>query len=94
MLLLQVFTFTIIVRPRKSHVITDQLSRIKLGELLEGVNGDFLDIHLFQIAVLPPGYENIGEYLSTCSFSREMRLGQRRKLSVKRNFFQLINGLL
>lgn len=38
LLLLQEFTFNIIVRPRKSHVIADKLSRIRSGEPVEGVN--------------------------------------------------------
>lgn len=60
LLLLQEFTFTIIVWPRKSHVIVDQLSRIRSGELAEGINEDFPDAHLFEIAVLPSWYEKIG----------------------------------
>lgn len=47
LLLLQEFTFTIIVRPGKSHVIVNQLSRIRSEEPVEGVNEDFLDAHLF-----------------------------------------------
>lgn len=94
LLLLQEFTFTIIVRPGKSHVIADQLSRIKSGELAEGVNKDFLDAHLFQIAALPSWYEKIGEYLSTSTFPKEMALGERPKLALKSKTFQLINGLL
>ena len=48
LILLQEFTFKIIVRSGKSHVITDQLSRIKSGEASgSGVCEDFLDAHLF-----------------------------------------------
>lgn len=94
MLLLQEFTFNIIVRPGKSHVIADQLSRIKSGELAEGVNEDFPDAHLFRIAVLPAWYTSIGEYLSTSQFPREMPPGERRKLVLRSKVFQLINGLL
>lgn len=94
LLLLQEFTFTIIVRPGKSHVIADQLSRIKFGEPGEGVNEDFPDAHLFQIAILPPWYASIGEYLSTCTFPRDMAPGEPRKMALKSKTFQLINGLL
>lgn len=94
LLLLQKITFTIVVWPRKSHVITDQLSRIRSGEPAEGVNEDFLDAHLFQIAILPTWYEKIGQYLSTSTFPSEMPPGERRKLALKSKTFQLINGLL
>lgn len=46
LLLLQEFTFTIIIWPRKTHVIVDQLSRIKSEEPPKGVNEDFPDAHL------------------------------------------------
>lgn len=65
-----------------------------VGELAEGVNEDFLDAHLFHIAVLPAWYASIGEYLSTSQFPREMPLGERRKLVLRSRTFQLINGLL
>lgn len=94
LLLLQEFTFTIVVRLGKSRVIVDQLSRIKSGESAEGVNEDFPDAHLFQIAALPPWYESIGEYLSTSTFPRHMPPGERRKLALKSKTFQLINDLL
>lgn len=74
MLLLQ-FTFTIIVQSGKNHVIADQLSRIKSDEPTKGVNEDFPDARLFQIAALPPWYESISEYLSTSTFPRDMPLG-------------------
>lgn len=94
LLLLQEFTFTIIVRPGKSHLITDQLSRIRSGEPPEGINDDFLDTNLFLIAALPLWYANIGEYLSTSGFQAEMLPSERRKLVLRSKTFQLINGLL
>lgn len=94
LLLLQGFTFTIIVRPSKSHVIVDQLSRISSGEPAEGVNEDFRDALLFQIAVLQSWYEKIGQYLSTSTFPNEMSSGERWKLALKSKTFRLINGLL
>lgn len=92
--MLQEFSFKIIVRPGKSHVSADHLSRIKIGEPPEGVNDDFPDAQLFQIAVLPQWYTSIGEYLSTGQFSREMPLNERRKLVLRSRTFQLINRLL
>ncbi|XP_059078069.1 uncharacterized protein LOC131876643 [Cryptomeria japonica] len=92
--LAQEFTFTIVVRPGQSHVIAYQLSLIKSGEPLEGVNDDFPDAHLFRMAVLPLWYRNIGEYLSSSRFSKDMPLGERRKLVLRSRTFQLINGLL
>ena len=65
LLLLQEFTFKIIVRPRNKHVRADHLSRIKTGKPADGVNDDFPDAQLFRIAVLPAWYKSIGEYLST-----------------------------
>lgn len=94
LLLLQEFTFNIIVRLGKSHVIADQLSRIQSGEPAEGVNEDFPDVHLFRIAVLPAWYTSVVEYLSTSRFPREMPPGERRKLVLRSRTFQLINGFL
>lgn len=94
LLLLQEFTFNIIARPEKSHVCADHLSRLKSGEPLEGVNDDFPDAHLFRIAVLPPWYTSIGEFLSTGQFPEGMPPGEQRKLALRSKTFQLINGLL
>ena len=63
LLLLQEFTFKIIVRPWKKHVSADHMSRIKTGEPTDGVNDDFPDAQLFQIAVLPAWYRSIGNGL-------------------------------
>ena len=52
-LLLQEFTFKIVVWPGKSHASADHLSRIKSGEPPEGVNDDFPDAQLFHVTVLP-----------------------------------------
>ena len=60
LLLLQEFTFKIIVRPRKKHVSADHLSRIKTREPADGVNDDFPDAHLFQIAIILEWYKSIG----------------------------------
>lgn len=95
LLLLQEFTFTIIVRPRKSHVIANQLFRIQSGEPAEdGVNEDFPNAHLFQIAILSSWYEKIEDYLSTSTFPSDMPPAERRKIVLKSKTFQLINGLL
>lgn len=51
LLLLQEFTFKIVVWPRKSHVSANHLSRIKSREPPEGVN--FPDMQLFHVTVLP-----------------------------------------
>ena len=51
LLLLQEFTFTIVIRLGKSHVIADQLSRIKSREPLEGINDDFPNAHIFHIGI-------------------------------------------
>ena len=64
LLLLQEFTFKIIVRPGKKHVSADHLLWIKIGEPAKGVNDDFPDAQPFQIGVLPEWYRSIGEYLS------------------------------
>ena len=92
--MLQEFTFKIIVRLGKSHVKEDHLSRIKIGEPTEGVNDDFPDAQLFQIAVLLEWYKSIGEYLSTRQPPREMSQNERRKLILRSHTFQLINGIL
>lgn len=47
LLLLQEITFKIIVRPGKKHVSANHLSRLKIGELIDGVNDDFFDAQLF-----------------------------------------------
>ena len=94
LLLLQEFIFKIVVRPEKSHVSADHLSRIKTGEPPEGVNDDFPNAQLFQIAVLPKWYTSIEEYLSTGNIQREMPPNERRKLVLRSCTFQLINGLL
>lgn len=83
LLLLQEFTITIIVQLGKSHVIADQLSRIKSGEPLEGVNTDFSDAHLFQIVTLPLWYEQIGEYLSTSTLLRDATC-RKKKISLEK----------
>ena len=69
---MQEFTFKIIVRPEKKHVSADHLSRLKTRELTDGVNDDFLDAQLFQIAVLSKWYTSIGEYISMGWFSNNM----------------------
>ena len=94
LLLLQEFTLKIIVWLGKKHVSADHLSRIKTGEPAEGVNDDFPDAQLFQIAVLPEWYRSIGKYLSTGQFPNEMSRNERRKLIIWSRTFQLINGLL
>ena len=94
MLLLQEFTFKIVLQPEKSHVSANHLSRIKLGEPPEGVNDDFPDVQLFHITVLPSWYARIREYLSTRRFPSEMPPNERRKLVLRRRTFQLINNLL
>lgn len=68
-------------------MIVDQLSRIRSREPTEGVNEDFLDAHLFQIAVLPSWYKTIGQYLSTSTFPKEMPSRERRKLALKSKTF-------
>jgi hypothetical protein len=95
LILLQEFKFKIIVKPGKNHVIADQLSRIKSGEAVGGgINEDFPDTHLFQIAVLPAWYEKIGQYLSTDTFPHDMPTAEGRKIALKSSTFQLIEGLL
>ena len=64
--------FKIVVCLGKSLVSANHLSRIKTGEPPKGVDDDFPDAQLFQIAVLPQWYTSIGEYLSTGQFPREM----------------------
>ena len=88
------FAFNIIVRPGKSHVSSDHLSRLKTREPPEGVNDDFPDAQLFQIALLPQWYKRIVEYLLTEQFSREMSSNERRKLVLRSRTFQLINRIL
>lgn len=56
------------------------LSTTRSGEPPEGVNDDYPDAQLFQIAILPSWYARIGDYLSTGQFPREMSLSERRKL--------------
>ena len=94
LLLVQEFTFKIVVRPGKSHVSADHLLRIKLGEPPEGINDDFLDAQLFHVTVLPAWYACIGEYLLTGQFPSDMPPNERRKLVLRSQTFQLINGLL
>lgn len=94
LILLQEFSFKIIVFPRKSHLIADQLSRIKSGEVPgSGVNEDFPDAHLFQIVVLPQWYEGIEQYLSIATFLKEMPVAETRNIALKRAF-QLIDRML
>ncbi|XP_059068626.1 transposon Tf2-1 polyprotein [Cryptomeria japonica] len=95
LILLQEFTFNVVVRPGKSHVMANHLSRIKSGEPgEEGVNEDFPDGQLFKIAVLPSWYEKLGQYLSTATIPGDMSPSERRKLALKSTMFQLIQGLL
>ena len=87
LLLLQEFTFKIVVRLGKSHVSVDHLLRIKSGEPLEGVNDDFPDAQLFHVTVLPTWYTSIGEYLSTGQFPSDMSLNKRWKLVLRSQTF-------
>ena len=77
LLLLQEFTFKIIVQLEKKHVSADHLSCLKIGESIEGLNNDFPDAQLFQIVVLPKWYTSIGEYLSTGQFPNNMPPNER-----------------
>ena len=70
------------------------MSRLKSGELIDGVNDDFSNAQLFQIVVLPKWYTSIGEYLSTGQFPCSMPPNERWKLVLRSRTFQLINALL
>lgn len=73
LMLFQEFSFKIIVKPGKAHIIPDQLSRIANGEKATGVPDDFSNTTLFIIeAVLTDWYEGIPEYLATEEVSPEL----------------------
>lgn len=93
LLMLQEFTFKIIVQPGKKHVSTNHLSCLKTGEPTDKVNNDFPDAQLFQIVVLPQWYTSIGEYLSMGQFPSNMPPNERHKLVLRSQTFQLIDGL-
>ncbi len=53
LLLFQEFEFEVVVRPGKTHVGLDHLSRIETGKEYIGIEDDLPDAHLFSSLRLP-----------------------------------------
>ena len=54
LLLFQEFEFEIIIRPGKATVGPDHLSGIEVGEELDEIDDDQLDVHLFWVKAVSP----------------------------------------
>ena len=62
-MLFQEFEFEVIIRPGKTNVGLDHLSRIELGEDPTGIEDDLPDAHLFRVEAIPSELVEIGQYL-------------------------------
>lgn len=83
------------IKPRKAHIIPNQLSRIHNGEKVVGIPDDFLDTTLFNIEVVHvEWYQDIIEFLITGQCPQNLDKVQKRNLIRKAKPYQLIGGEL
>ena len=64
MLILLEFDFTMVVCPRKKHLMADHMSRIPNGEPPTGIDDDLADATLFLVNSIPQWSEHIIEVLT------------------------------
>ena len=93
-LLLQEFNFTVEVRPDKSHVNADHLSRLEEESELESIDDSFPDAQLFCIDVIPREYAKIIEYLQNNKFPINFNNKQKRRLAFKAMSYTIIADTL
>ena len=77
MLILLEFDFTVVVRPRKKHLMADHMSRIKKGEPPTGIDDDLADATLFLVESIPQWSEHIIDVL-TNGLTNAQKLGKQK----------------
>ena len=93
-LLLQEFTFTINVRPRKKHLNADHLSRLSnvLGNT--PIDDNLPDAALFVVEVISADYSEIIQYLTFQTFPLDYDEKLKRRLILKSGPYTMIAGTL
>jgi hypothetical protein len=95
-LLLQEFTFTIVVRPGKSHGNADHISRLEplLQSQLEPLNDQLPDAALFEVDVIQTEYADILTFLQTNRMPEDYTPAQVKFLLQRSSPHTLIGGTL
>ena len=84
LLLLQEFDITIKDHPRRENVVANFLSIVPKSDEPLVVDDQFLDEHLFVVAVKTPWYANVANYLVVGKLPRHLT-SKEHKLIVQRN---------
>ena len=74
------FNIIIIDRPRKENLVEDFLFRINHGGETSLVNVDFLDEHLFSLAIKPPRYAYLANYLTTRKLPQHLSSREKQRI--------------
>ena len=80
MILLQEFDITIKDRPGKENPIANFLSRIPKSIEATSVEDQFLDEHLFAIAVQTPWYADVANYLAVGKLPKNLTPNERKQI--------------
>ena len=90
LLLFQEFDFDVVVKPGKSNVGPNHLSRIQKGETGGNLDDDLPNAHVFRIKKFLDQFTNIVLFLAIGRALLEYTSAQRRQLVTQSSYFQLI----
>eukprot|EP00253_Pinus_taeda_P005467 PITA_05467 len=94
LILLQEFDITIKDRPGKENPVADFLSRIPKSIETAAVEDQFLDEHLFSVAVRTPWYADVANYLAVGKLPKHLTPQERKQIVQKSTRFSWIGGHL
>ena len=94
MLLLQKFDITIKDHPGKENVVIDLLSRVPRMDDKLVVDDQFLDEHLFAVAVKTPWYVDVENCLAVGKLPRHLTSRERKLIVQRITIFSWIGGYL
>ena len=94
LILLQEFDITIKDRPGKENPVADFLSRIPKSIEAATVEDQFLDEHLFAVAVQTPWYADVANYLAVGKLPKHLTPNERKQIVQKSTRFSWVGGYL